>query len=191
MWPVSSMIQTVPQFNWNTEKAFESLHYNTVNQTQLQFVRFTQVLISSLCFNTNHSYALLIHCSIQRDKWKHYKPNTVPINLNTGYNFFLLPPLLQRLLASHFLLWKHIIICNAFSYFAFSNLSPDLLLYAPLYTIIMCSSIALISLSLSRPNILIASTYRYFSTGHLAQEIHALLHIHCVICTTKTPTTSL
>lgn len=77
-----------------------------------------------------------------------------------------------------------------FPCFAFSNLSPGLLLPAPLYTI-MCSSIALVPLSLSRPNVLVASIDRYFSTGHLAQEINALLHIHCVICATKTPTTSL
>lgn len=69
-------------------KGFWVLHYKTVKQTQLQFVTFTQVLISSVCFNSNHSYVLLIHCSIQKDKQIQYKTNTAPINFNAGYNFF-------------------------------------------------------------------------------------------------------
>lgn len=190
IWPFCSVIWRVPQFQWKPEKVFESLHYNTVNHTQLQFVRFTQVLISFVCLNTNHNYVLLIYHSIQRDKQTQYKINTVQLTwiLDIIFSSFFFHPC--RLLASNFVLWKYLIIANVFSRFAFSNLSPDLLLPAPFYTV-TCSSIALAPFSPSRPNVLVASKDRYFSRGHLAQEIHALLHIHCVICTTKTPTTSL
>lgn len=75
------------------------------------------------------------------------------------------------------------IICDVFS-----NLSAGL--PTPLYNL-LCSSTAFIALSLFRPNALVVSLDRYFTTGHLAQEIHALLHIKCAIGTTKTLTTSL
>lgn len=139
-------------------------------KTQLQFIRFTPVLTTYVCCNANHSSIRLIHHTLQTD-------GRSPSNMNTGYHvFFFMTPKDSLLLLfspeSTRYSERHLLG------FSFANLPPFLFLLAPLHAV-TCSSTALLPLSLSRPNVLVMSTDRYFNTGHLAPEIHAPLHIHC------------
>lgn len=167
MWPVCSAT-----CSGRLKKAFETLRCNALNQNTTAISKVYPGIDYYVCCNANHSSILLLHHSLQTD-------GRSPSNMNIGYHvFFFMTPKDSLLL-----LFSPESTCYSERHllgFSFAYLPPFLFLLAPLHAV-TCSSAALLPLSLSRPNVLVMSTDRYFNMGHLVPEIHAPLHIHCCL----------